>query len=196
MDGFCCIQPFMKIDEDLLSSIKSLPFEYDAPDEFTEHKRYCINKNNLQHPKFIENIALYICNILNIMSNSKLFVFDESLLNSILINRYEKGESCGWHQDFDDEQWCSSDKNHAVRIVLPIGPSKIFQIRDIETKTIKDILMQSGDVVIISESFDKLYEHGMPIPNDNEIRYTFMMTFEIRKEYIPSIFSILKFSIK
>lgn len=190
MEGFIYLPSFINTAP-ILPSIKALPYGYDAVDEFNEHQRYWTERHEVI-PDFIQKLTLVICNYLNVLSSSTSFVYDERLMRFILINRYEKGEGCSWHQDFDDERFCDSTSDWAVRFILHIGPDKIFQIRDLQTKTVQDIKLKSGDAMLMSEPFDQEYEHNMPIPGDDLIRYTFMTTFEIPKTDLARVFLTIR----
>jgi alkylated DNA repair dioxygenase AlkB len=79
--------------------------------------------------------------------------------NGILVNRYENGEdTIGAHSD--DERFLDP----AGVVCVSWGESRTFRIRNKQTKQIeKDILTESGRIMIMAGEFQKEFTHEIPM---------------------------------
>lgn len=165
-----------------VEDFSTLPYQYEPDEEnFKEHMRYPIEK--VQLPDFILDLERWIYEIL-------FKDYSDREKDNILVNKYQGNEGCNWHQDYD-EPWSNKIDQKAARLVLTIGPDKIFKVRNIKTREVQEILLSHGDCVIMSENFDQYFEHSVPISNDGQVRYTFMITFGVHEDRIKSLFEKL-----
>lgn len=184
MDQFILIRQALDTNQLIEQFASGLTYEYDDPGLFEEHKRHTGSDRSSEFIKLIYR-KLYMMIIGKELDRNAPYKY-------ILVNKYDSNEGCGWHQDFADEPWCMNDNETPVRAILTIGPDKEFQIRNIETQEITKFDLKSGDMIVISEEFDKLYEHSVPVHNDGKTRYTFMATYNILKSKVDDTFNRLR----
>jgi alkylated DNA repair dioxygenase AlkB len=184
MDQFILIRQALDTNQLVEQFSDNLTYEYDDPGVFEEHKRHTGSDRS---PEFIKLIyrKLYMMIIGKELDRNMSY-------DHILVNKYESNEGCGWHQDFADEPWCMNDNETPVRAILTIGSDKEFYIKNISTQEITKFYLKSGDMIVIGEEFDKLYEHSVPVHNDGKIRYTFMVTYNVLKSNVDDIFNRLQ----
>ena len=173
-------------DPELLQNIAKLSYEY--VDVLTDHMRYETLMQD-EPPKFLNELIYELK--AKIGYNFDLEKGDGGTYGSILINRYEGVNECKWHRDFDEGQYCHEKGDLAIRVILTLGPDKIFKIRNLQTQEITEYLISSGDCVIFSENFDECFEHCVPPHDDGKVRYSFMITFEMPREDCPGLFEQL-----
>jgi alkylated DNA repair dioxygenase AlkB len=82
----------------------------------------------------------------------------ECEFNSVLVNRYRNGsDSMGWHSDAEAE--LGPDPCIAS---LSLGTERLFKIRHKKTKVVHDIVLPSGSLLIMSDSFQAHWQHSVP----------------------------------
>ncbi len=187
MNEFVVIRNFVLNTEEITNLTSALPFVYDS-DNFKVHKRYLGCDDD--RPEFLINLVTNIC--INLYKRTMVwFKYGEDEEDTVMINKYEEHEMCGWHRDYN-RPWCMGE-NKAIRIILTLGPDKIFKIKNNKSGEVTEYLLHSGDVVIIGEHFDELYEHSVPAHNDGKTRYTFMITFETSPKNNDTFFKNILF---
>lgn len=182
------------IGDTTMELISELPFGCDDPREFIGHERYPTNRAAIPHwlTKVVNNLAKSIESTLgvNIYTDS-----NSTHADWLLINRYVKGDECSWHQDFhvdDERDEFFLDQPHLTpcRVVISLGPSKVFQT--LSRKGIDGVRsheMSHLDAVFITTSFDKDNVHQVEQSSleDDQIRYTFMLTFGIKVKDLEEV---------
>jgi len=187
MEELLIVRQFIDNAVEVTKLISELEFIYDAPGEFEEHKRY-IFKNDT-YSLFLTEFTNRIYD--NISKRTGCDIIEQSsLTESLLINKYEGHEECSWHRDFD-EPWFNDANIKAIRFILTLGPDKIFKISN-KSQEITTYTLSSGDVVILGEGFDELYQHSVPTHNDDKLRYTYMLTLGIKANEVKQAFENLK----
>jgi len=76
--------------------------------------------------------------------------------NAVLLNYYRDGnDSMGWHRDNEQEL------DHRIIASLSLGETRIFKIRNRNTKDTLDVALEHGSLLIM-ENMQVAYEHALP----------------------------------
>ncbi|MCG9697377.1 alpha-ketoglutarate-dependent dioxygenase AlkB [Shewanella sp. Isolate11] len=80
------------------------------------------------------------------------------LTNGVLVNRYEDGQqSMGWHSDDEPEITPGSDIASVT-----LGASRPFFLRHKQTQEKVEIILESGDLLIMHWPMQQQWQHSLP----------------------------------
>ena len=83
----------------------------------------------------------------------------DSYYNSVLVNHYKDGEDyMGWHSDNEIEL---GNDPHIASLSFGAPRDFILRLKSDHTKKIK-ILLNSGDLLLMEDKIQKLWEHSLP----------------------------------
>lgn len=83
------------------------------------------------------------------------------LPNCCNANLYEdETDGVNWHSD--DEILFNTKDNNIKIISLSIGAQRLFQIKNKQNNKITDLMLHSGDIVVMQGKFQKYYYHRIP----------------------------------
>ena len=89
---------------------------------------------------------------------AKIEALTNSSYNSVLANLYRDGkDSNGWHSD--DEKELGENPTIAS---LSLGSSRVFQLKHKATGERRNILLESGSLLIMSGELQKNWKHQIP----------------------------------
>jgi len=89
---------------------------------------------------------------------AKIEALTNSSYNSVLVNLYRDGkDSNGWHSD--DEKELGENPTIAS---LSLGSSRVFQLKHKATGERRNILLESGSLLIMSGELQKNWKHQIP----------------------------------
>lgn len=92
---------------------------------------------------------------------TKVEQLTNSKFNSVLLNRYRNGnDSISWHTDAEKELGESP-----LIASVNFGAERKFQIRHINTKEKKEIVLSNGSLIIMQGEFQHFWQHQVPKTN-------------------------------
>jgi alkylated DNA repair dioxygenase AlkB len=78
--------------------------------------------------------------------------------NSVLVNRYRDGrDTVGWHSDNEHELGVEP-----TIASVSLGATRKFRFRNIVTRETRDVLLEHGDLIIMSGRCQSEWEHQVP----------------------------------